>query len=101
MAQKLQRWIDKVELELDSESEVVPFSASDTKTILPRGVDKPWFAPFNKVLLRHQIKLKSFEDSSTGSNDVWNSAENLRNWNLENLFLHSSVLFWRQEYPSV
>ena len=44
MAHKLERWIDKVEeavLELDSESEVAPFSAGDTKTILPRGVDKP------------------------------------------------------------
>ena len=61
MAQKLQRWIDKVELELDSESEVAPFSAGDTKTILSRGVDKPWFAPL-KVLLCHQIKLKSFEE---------------------------------------
>ena len=42
MAHKLQRWIEKVEeaLELDSESEVAPFSAGDTKTILSRGVDK-------------------------------------------------------------
>ena len=41
MAHKVQRWIDKAEAVFDSQSEVAPYSAGDTKTILTKGVNKP------------------------------------------------------------
>ena len=41
MAHKVQRWIDKAEAVFDSQAEVAPYSAGDTKTILTKGVNKP------------------------------------------------------------
>ena len=40
MAHKVQRWIDKAEAVFDSQAEVAPYSAGDTKTILTKGVNK-------------------------------------------------------------
>ena len=46
MADKVRRWIDRAEAVFDSQSEVAPFSAGDTKTILTKGVNKSPIAVF-------------------------------------------------------
>ena len=65
MAHKVQRWIDKAEAVFDSQSEVAPYSAGDTKTILTKGVNKPRSAT---VPLCVDLDLLM-------SNGVWNCSE--------------------------
>ena len=67
MAHKIQRWIERVEEVFDSQSEVPPLSASDTKAILTKGVNRLQTSPL--VQLRHLTYLSIINGPHIGTSE--------------------------------
>ena len=67
MAHKIRRWIERVEEVFDSQSEVPPLSASDTKAILTKGVNRLQTSPL--VQLRHLTYLSIINGPQKGTSE--------------------------------